>query len=96
MKSILLLSALAFGAVVTQQAVACDWNKEASNAPVVVAEGSCSNSAVEQPADEPIVQPQPQGGDCSSCATPAPVTPQRTEVPELKSLKVAGGNCSDC
>jgi hypothetical protein len=50
MKKLFVLAAFAFGVAMTHQAVACDWDREASKAPVVVADGGCtgSNCATEQ------------------------------------------------
>jgi hypothetical protein len=70
MKTIALLAALVVGAVASNQAFACDWNKEANATPVVVAS--------QQPSDEPIVRQEPK-----DISTPAP---QRTEAPTMSAV----------
>jgi hypothetical protein len=62
----------------TQQAVACDWNKEVSNAPIVVAY-PCggSNCATQDPSDAPVAVPV------------APKTADAPVEPDLRPLRVA-------
>ena len=105
MRTFALLAALALGTALTQQAVACDWNKEANSTPVIVAD-SCGNTgcATEQPTNEPVIRQEPAECTTNNCATPEPaalkVTCQTqgcaTEEPETQApttLACATTNC---
>ena len=102
MRTFALLAALAVGTALTQQAVACDWNKQVSNAPAVVA-CTASDCATEPPTDETVIRQDP--ADCTSgCAKPEPTAPKvtcstsncATEEPETQApttLACSGDGC---
>ena len=89
MRKLLACSAIAFGLALSQQAWACDWMKEANSTPVVVAcEGT--GCAVDQPADETVIQQGPK-----DVAAPTTQAPQRAEAPSAPVV-VADGGCNGC
>jgi len=50
MNRLIVIAALALGTAVTQQAIACDFQREANTTPVIVAEGcGGANCVTEQP-----------------------------------------------
>ncbi len=62
MNKIIVFAALMLGTAVTQQAVACDWQREANATPVIVADGGCgsANCMTEQPTTSEPTQPTTQ------------------------------------
>jgi hypothetical protein len=95
MRTIALLAALALGTALTQQAFACDWNKEARSSPVVVAECSSGNCATEQPSDETVIRQDPAECSSQNCATSAPVAP-KAEAPATPATTTVACNTSGC
>ncbi len=67
MKRLVVVAAFALGAVMSQQALACDWNKEAAAAQIV----ACDDNGC-----APVEAPAQKAADCTGtdCATP-PSTP---------------------
>jgi len=81
MKAIMMLAAVALSIAMTHQAVACDFSREANNAPAVIAEG-CSGCATETPTtadattstEMTTAKPAAQEPADSAQPQPAPVT----------------------
>ena len=56
MKTLTVVAALALGAALSQQALACDWQKEAESKPIIVIScGLVSGCVLEQPSDEALI-----------------------------------------
>ncbi len=56
-----MIAALALTTAVTQQAIACDWQREANTTPVIVADGcGGANCVTEQPTTGEPTQPTTQ------------------------------------
>ena len=74
MNKFFVLAAFALGVAMTHQALACDWDHEASKAPVIVADCSGTNCATEQPTPEPDTSKTACNGDncAKEPAVPAP------------------------
>jgi hypothetical protein len=91
MRTIALVAALALCTTLTQQAVACDWNKEVNASPVVVADSSADGGGPKQSKDEPTIQkpmdgfgspvPQPMAEPCTSQKAEAEPAPFRVAEP---------------
>ena len=72
MKTLTVVAALALGAALSQQALACDWQKEAESKPIIVIScGLVSGCVLEQPSDEALIFAD--GGGCSGCAVEQPI-----------------------
>jgi hypothetical protein len=71
MKKLVVLAAFVLGVVVTHQAIACDWDREASNAPVVVADGTggCGGSNCAMAPTKPEPDASKVACQGSGCAT---------------------------
>jgi hypothetical protein len=110
MKTITLFAVLALGTALTGSAIACDWNNEATQAPVVVAEG-CSTCAVDNPTTSEPFTPAPtaqEPASCSgaNCAAPTPAAPklacdsgcngQATDDEPVVPFQVAGCGGGNC
>ncbi len=76
MNKIIVFAALMLGTAVTQQAVACDWQREANATPVVVANGcGGANCVTEQPTTSEPTQPTTQEPKQKIADEPASVAP---------------------
>jgi hypothetical protein len=80
MKTLTVVAALALGAALSQQAAACDWQKEAEAKPIIIMScGIVSGCVLEQPTDEALIFAD---SGCSNCAVEEPdalVLPQTLE-----------------
>jgi hypothetical protein len=76
MKKLIVLTAFAFGVGVTHQALACDFQREATQAPVVVADNaSCSGANCAAAPAPDSAKAACEGNGCTAEVTaPAPTT----------------------
>jgi hypothetical protein len=72
MRKLIVLAAFTLGVAMTHQAVACDWQREAAQAPVVVAGCNTSNCATETAKPDPDESKVACQGN--GCATEEPAT----------------------
>jgi len=76
MSRLIVIAALALGAAVTQQAIACDFQREANTTPVIVAEGCGGASCVtEQPTTSEPTRPTTQEPKQKIADEPASAVP---------------------
>jgi len=80
MKTLTVVAALALSAALSQQVLACDWQKEAGAKPIIVIScGLVSGCVLEEPTDEALIFAD---SGCSNCAVEGPdalVLPQTPE-----------------
>jgi hypothetical protein len=78
MNRLMVFAALTLGTAVTQQAIACDFQREANATPVIVADGCGGSSCLtEQPTTGEPKQPttqEPKPKIADEPASPAPVS----------------------
>jgi hypothetical protein len=100
--SLVIFVALTLGTAVTQQAIACDWQREANYTPVIVADCTTANCAIEQPTTGEAQEPKQKIANELSCrcarvsrrdnSTTASSLPNlRVPEPEVEKAKQAGG-----
>ena len=83
MKTLTAVAALALGAALSQQAAACDWQKEAEAKPIIIMScGIVSGCVLEQPTDEALIFAD---SGCSNCAVRT--TPSSSRLTSLSSSK---------
>ncbi len=76
MNKIIVFAALMLGTAATQQAVACDWQREANATPVIVANGCTgANCVTEQPATSEPAAPTTQEPKQKIADDPASAVP---------------------
>jgi len=76
MNKLIILAALALGTAVTQQAIACDFQREANTTPVIVAEGcGGANCVTEQPTTSEPTRPTTQEPKQKIADEPASAVP---------------------
>jgi hypothetical protein len=85
MKAIVMLAAVALSVAMTHQAAACDFSREANNAPAVVAEG-CSGSGC---ATETPTTAEPTTATEMTTAKPAAQEPADSAQPQPAPVTVA-------
>jgi len=74
MNKLIVFAASALGTAVTQQAIACDFQREANYTAVIVADGggSCTTCAIERPTTDGPTQPTVQEPKQKNADRPAP------------------------
>ncbi len=77
MNKLVILVAVTLGTAVTQEALACDWQREANATPVTIADCSGQSCMTEQPTTGEPTQPttqEPKQKIADEPASPAPTT----------------------
>ena len=85
MRTFAVAAALALGAALSQQASACDFQKEAeAKLIVVISCGIVSGCVLEQPTDEALIFAD---SGCSNCAVEEPDAPVLPQTPEDSAVE---------